>query len=149
MRCQNQILALSVALLIFIGGAAHAQELIDWINWYRAEAGQALISEIADARLVAYHHNALVLEADESGHYYTYRDLREALGRAHVEYDYIGEAVIYFGWHEVRWDYILSIFRASPPHWDMLMNPRYQYMSYNLRHTGTESAITVYMIDRE
>ncbi len=149
MRIKRRTLALSAALLIFIGGAAHTQELIDWINRYRVEAGRDQLTEIADARLVAYQHNALVLEADKSGHYYTYRDLEEALGRARVEYDYIGEVVIYFAWHEVRWDYILSIFRMSPPHWNMLMNTRYQYMSYNLRHTGTESAITIYLIDKE
>lgn len=148
MPTRKSALIFSVALLILIGGATHAQELIDWINRYRAEAGQDSVIEIADARSVAYEHNALVLEAQKSGHYYGYTGLGQALDRSRVDYDFIAELVIYFPYHEVRWDEILAVYQRSAPHWEDLMSPRYQYMSYNMRHTGTESAITIYMIDR-
>lgn len=140
-------LILSAALLV-LGGAAHAQELVDWINRYRAEVSSSPVVETPDARLVAYAHNGLVIEANKSGHYYGYSGLREALDRYQVDYDFISEAVIYFGRHETRWEYILSIFRASEPHWNSLMRERFTHMSYNLRHTSTESAITIYMIER-
>lgn len=138
-------------LLLIIGVCAQVSTFGDdylWqvnsARWAEGSGSVILTQELHD--LAAYN-NLQMIRHNMSGHWGGWAHRRQWMDDRGVSFTYFGEVACWFFDQPVTAAYALEVFRTSPVHWNALMDPRYNEMSYAVTRIAGETAVTIILLE--